>query len=156
GLSFSLACFASCFFALAAAMRIGGFRWPAFASLTDNAYGIYLVHYGFVGWVQYALLSPKLPAITKGGILVAGTLAISVRRSAGWGRVRVRAQFSGQHGRGAVWPLRGEPKAAVPASRRRPRSSPIAARHAGVQRLSPAGAGGNQLAAGPGFPLPRD
>jgi len=37
-------------------------RW---ASLSDNAYGIYLVHYIFVIWCQYYLLSQPLPAGIK-------------------------------------------------------------------------------------------
>ena len=34
-------------------------------SLSANAYGIYLVHYIFVVWCQYWLLSYQLPALTK-------------------------------------------------------------------------------------------
>lgn len=40
-------------------------RW---ASLSDNAYGIYLVHYIFVIWCQYYLLNYTLPAVIKFGI----------------------------------------------------------------------------------------
>jgi len=34
-------------------------------SLTANAYGIYLVHYAFVSWLQYALLKTTLPQLQR-------------------------------------------------------------------------------------------
>jgi len=34
-------------------------------SLRDNAYGIYLVHYAFVSWLQYAMLRSYLSGFTK-------------------------------------------------------------------------------------------
>jgi surface polysaccharide O-acyltransferase-like enzyme len=46
-------------------------------SLPDNAYGIYLIHYAFVSWLQYALLKTALPAIAKGAVVFLGTLALS-------------------------------------------------------------------------------
>jgi len=39
-----------------------------FDSLRENAYGIYLVHYAFVSWLQYALLKSQLSAIEKGSL----------------------------------------------------------------------------------------
>ena len=38
---------------------------------------MYLVHYVFVVWLQYALLGPALPALVKGAIVFAVTLALS-------------------------------------------------------------------------------
>ena len=34
-------------------------------SLTRNAYGIYLVHYAFVSWLQYGLLKYNLPGYSR-------------------------------------------------------------------------------------------
>ena len=48
-----------------------------FDSLTDNAYGIYLVHYVVVSWVQYALLPAALPGVVKAALAFGGSLAIS-------------------------------------------------------------------------------
>jgi surface polysaccharide O-acyltransferase-like enzyme len=48
-----------------------------FDSLSDNAYGIYLIHYAFVSWLQYALLKASLPGVAKGFIAFAGALALS-------------------------------------------------------------------------------
>ena len=55
-------------------------------SLSDNAYGIYLVHYGFVVWLQYALLPVELPAIVKftavalGATMLSWTVTAALRR----------------------------------------------------------------------------
>ena len=34
-------------------------------SLSANAYGMYIVHYLFVVWLQFALLNAALPAVGK-------------------------------------------------------------------------------------------
>src|SRR5207302_1658754 len=47
-LSFVLACFASCFFTSAAALRFAQYRVRLVDSLKDNAYGMYLIHYLFI------------------------------------------------------------------------------------------------------------
>jgi peptidoglycan/LPS O-acetylase OafA/YrhL len=81
--SFALACFASCFFVLAAILRFGAVRSPVLQSLGVNAYAMYLVHYLFVVWLQYALLGAALPAVVKGVLVFAGTLAASWGSTAG-------------------------------------------------------------------------
>ncbi|HEY1261117.1 MAG TPA: acyltransferase [Stellaceae bacterium] len=81
--SFALACFASCFFVLAAILRFGAVRSPLLKGLGVNAYAMYLVHYLFVVWLQYALLGAALPAIIKGALVFAGTLVASWGSTAG-------------------------------------------------------------------------
>jgi glucans biosynthesis protein C len=76
-LSFVLACFSSCFFALAFGLRFARLPSRVLNSLKTNAYGMYLVHYVFVVWLQYALLGQALPAVVKGAIVFGGTLALS-------------------------------------------------------------------------------
>jgi glucan biosynthesis protein C len=76
-LSFVLACFASCFGVLAVALRFAALRLPALAGLNNSAYGMYLVHYPFVVWLQYALLGAALPAIIKGAGVFGATLLFS-------------------------------------------------------------------------------
>jgi glucans biosynthesis protein C len=80
-LSFCVACFASCFGVLAMALRFAAKPLPALAGIKSSAYGMYLVHYLFVVWLQYALLGPALPAIVKGAVVFSGTLLLS------WGTV---------------------------------------------------------------------
>jgi glucan biosynthesis protein C len=80
-LSFVFACFASCFAVLAVALRFISRRLPSLAGLRDSAYGMYLVHYLFVVWLQFALLGMALPAVIKGAVVFGGTLFLS------WGTV---------------------------------------------------------------------
>ncbi len=50
---------------------------PVMNSLTANSYGIYLVHYVFVNWLDYALLGPSLPAGAKFAIAFVGAALLS-------------------------------------------------------------------------------
>jgi peptidoglycan/LPS O-acetylase OafA/YrhL len=77
GLAFALSCAASCFGLLAIFLRWATTRVSAFDSLRDNAYGIYLVHYAAVSWLQYALLSAALPGLAKGILVFAASVAVS-------------------------------------------------------------------------------
>jgi surface polysaccharide O-acyltransferase-like enzyme len=76
-LSFVLACACGCFFFIAASLRFAAKRSPMLASLSINAYSLYLLHYVFVVWLQYALLPFALFALIKGAIVFGGTLAFS-------------------------------------------------------------------------------
>lgn len=76
-LSFVLACAAGCLFLIAASLRFGLKRSRMLASLSANAYSLYLVHYDFVVWLQYALLTSTLFAVVKGAIVFAATLILS-------------------------------------------------------------------------------
>jgi len=58
-------------------------------SLRDNAYGIYLVHYAFVSWLQLALLGAPLPGFVKGVVAFLGALALS------WGTVAALRRIPG-------------------------------------------------------------
>jgi hypothetical protein len=85
-------------------VRFGARRVAGFDNLSENAYGIYLVHYVFVIWLQYMMLGFVLPAIVKGATVFAGTLLLSwlstaaiwrlrmAARVLGWERVPVRAR----------------------------------------------------------------
>ena len=76
-LSFVLACFSSCFAMLALVLRFAGKKITVLDTLKRDAYGIYLVHYVFVVWLQYALLGAGLLALGKGAIVFGGTLLLS-------------------------------------------------------------------------------
>ena len=77
GFGFALSCAASCFALLALFLRFVNTRVRLFDSLSDNSYGIYLVHYAIVSWLQYTLLTAALPAIAKGAVVLFGALALS-------------------------------------------------------------------------------
>ena len=72
--SFAVACASGCFFVLAGCLRFATTRSRILASLSDNAFGIYALHYGFVVWLQYAFLGEELPAIAKAVLVFGGTL----------------------------------------------------------------------------------
>jgi hypothetical protein len=77
GFTFILFCAASGLFFLSLFLRFVNKRRSVFDSLYNNAYGIYLIHYIFVIWLQYALLDTTLAAIEKGAIVFVATLALS-------------------------------------------------------------------------------
>jgi peptidoglycan/LPS O-acetylase OafA/YrhL len=64
-IGFACSCAASSLFVIAVVVRFARpWRWAD--SLSANAYGIYLVHYAFVIWIQYVALRWALPAFVKG------------------------------------------------------------------------------------------
>jgi glucans biosynthesis protein C len=58
-------------------LRFANARSPLIDSLSENAYAIYVVHYVFVVWLQYLLLSAAIPAVIKGTMVFAGALVLS-------------------------------------------------------------------------------
>jgi hypothetical protein len=72
-----VSCAASCFGFMSLFARFAKRRRAAFDSLTGNAYGMYIVHYAFVSWLQYALLKAVMPGLAKGVLVFAGTVALS-------------------------------------------------------------------------------
>jgi glucans biosynthesis protein C len=76
-LTFVIACAAGCAFLFAASLRFGLKRSRALSSLSRNAYSLYLVHYVFVVWLQYALLGLAMSALLKAPLVFIVTLAVS-------------------------------------------------------------------------------
>lgn len=74
---FVLSCAASSLAFLAIFLRFTRSRSRVFDSLNANSYGIYLVHYAFVSWVQFALLPANLSGAVKGAIVFVTALALS-------------------------------------------------------------------------------
>jgi hypothetical protein len=74
---FVLACGSNCMFLLALFLRLGNKRIAMLEPLWDNAYGMYLVHYVFVTWLQYLLLGIAIFAVAKGLMVFAATLVLS-------------------------------------------------------------------------------
>jgi surface polysaccharide O-acyltransferase-like enzyme len=93
GTSFALSCAASSFAFLALFVRFAKTRNRVLDSLRDNAYGMYLIHYAFVSWLQYALLKTALPAIAKGSAAFLGTLALSWSATAALRRIPAVARL---------------------------------------------------------------
>jgi hypothetical protein len=87
GLGFVLCCGAISFAMLAAFQRFANTATPLLTSLSRNAYGIYLLHYGIVMWLQFALLPAPIPAAAKAAIVLAVTLAASWTATAALRRI---------------------------------------------------------------------
>ena len=77
GFAFVLSCAATTFAFLAFFLRFANEPVPAFNAVRDNAYGMYLVHYVFVIWLQYELLEVPLHAVAKATIVFTGTVILS-------------------------------------------------------------------------------
>ncbi len=77
GMGFVVACAAGCLCSLAICLRFAQWRLRAFDSLSANAYRMYMIHYVFAVWLQYALLGVGLYAIGKAAIVFGGTLIMS-------------------------------------------------------------------------------
>jgi len=125
-LSYALTCFASCFCALAVALRFARPATSWWRSVELNAYGIYLLHYVFVVWLQYALLFTSLPGVFKAAAVLTVTLSVSWGASAAFRRMG--SAISKQFSRNAM-PRARTPGAAEEIS---PGSAPVleAVRHA--------------------------
>jgi glucans biosynthesis protein C len=93
--AFVLCCAGSSFALAAVFLRFGARRLRGFDSLSENAYGMYLIHYLFVVWLQYAMLGVTLPAIGKAAIVFAGTLVLSWATIAAMRRAPLGARLVG-------------------------------------------------------------
>jgi surface polysaccharide O-acyltransferase-like enzyme len=92
-IAFVLSCAASSFAFLSIFVRFMNGPNRIWTSLSDNSYGIYLVHYAFVSWLQYMLLRTHVSAFAKGSIVFLGVLLLSwitvatIRRVPAVGRI---------------------------------------------------------------------
>jgi glucan biosynthesis protein C len=82
GVTFAASCAGASLGLLGAFRRFVRKPYPILDSLSANAFGIYLVHYAAVLWIQFALLSVPWPAWAKFGVVFAGGLALSWGASA--------------------------------------------------------------------------
>jgi len=76
-LSFVLSCGTISFAFIAIFRRLAIARQPVFDSLSASCYGMYLIHYPVVVWLQFALLTLPLGPITKGAIVFFGAVVVS-------------------------------------------------------------------------------
>jgi surface polysaccharide O-acyltransferase-like enzyme len=75
GLAFSMYSAAMAFTALAVYLLSARSNFSVLDAMRPSAYGIYLVHYIFIIWLQYAVYDYSFPAFIKFAIVFAGTLA---------------------------------------------------------------------------------
>jgi surface polysaccharide O-acyltransferase-like enzyme len=84
---FVLSCAATSLAFLALFLHFVRSRSPLLESLSANSYAIYLVHYAFVSWLQYALLPASLPGFAKFAVAFSGALGLSWLTSAAMRRI---------------------------------------------------------------------
>jgi len=76
-IAFVLCCGATVFGISGLFLRFAKRRVGIFDSLSENSYGIYVVHYVFVTWLQYLLLGSPLAPSVKGMVVFLSTLILS-------------------------------------------------------------------------------
>jgi peptidoglycan/LPS O-acetylase OafA/YrhL len=77
GLAFATFSAAMAFAVPAIFLRFADAGWRLLDALRPSAYGVYLLHYIFIIWLQYAVYDYSLSAGVKFAIVFAGTLAMS-------------------------------------------------------------------------------
>jgi peptidoglycan/LPS O-acetylase OafA/YrhL len=90
---FVFSCAATCFAFLAIFLRFAQSRSRVFDSLAANSYAIYLIHYTFVSWMQYALLPASIPGAAKFFIVFPGAFFLSWATSATLRRIPAVARI---------------------------------------------------------------
>jgi peptidoglycan/LPS O-acetylase OafA/YrhL len=76
-LTFVLCCGTVSFAFIALFRRFAIAHQPIFDSFGTNSYGMYLIHYPVVVWLQFALLTVPLGPIAKGAMVCLGAVALS-------------------------------------------------------------------------------
>jgi surface polysaccharide O-acyltransferase-like enzyme len=76
-LAFAIFSGAMCFTVPAIHLRFARARWRLLDAMQPSAYGIYLLHYIFIIWLQYAVYDLPLRAGAKFAIVFVGTLSMS-------------------------------------------------------------------------------
>jgi surface polysaccharide O-acyltransferase-like enzyme len=102
GLSFAAACASGCFFVIATCLRFAAGRSRMLDSFARNAFGMYVFHYIFVVWLQYALLGVALFAIAKAAIVFGGTVLLAWTATMAMGFVPFGARLIGAEPRAPV------------------------------------------------------
>jgi hypothetical protein len=80
-IAFVICCWATIFGMIGIFLRFAKRRICVLDNLSENSYGIYVVHYVFVTWLQYLLLESALSPSMKGMVVFVGTFILS------WGSV---------------------------------------------------------------------
>jgi hypothetical protein len=77
GLAFAVYSAAMAFAVTAIFLRSAASRCSLNDAMQPSAYGVYLLHYIFIIWLQYAVYETSFPAFVKFSIVMSGTLSMS-------------------------------------------------------------------------------
>ena len=86
-LGFVFSCAGSSFACLAVSLRFANSRNRLFDSMNAISYAIYLFHYAYVSWFQYALLPSRIAGFTRFTIVFTGALTLSWMTAIGIRRI---------------------------------------------------------------------
>jgi surface polysaccharide O-acyltransferase-like enzyme len=86
--TFAVSCAGASLGSLGAFRRLVRRPRPIFDSVSSNSYGIYLIHYAFVLWIQFALIAVSWPPWIKFGVAFIGGFGLS------WGTSALLRQIS--------------------------------------------------------------
>jgi peptidoglycan/LPS O-acetylase OafA/YrhL len=75
GVAFAMFSAAMAFTVLATSLRLSRSSLRLLDAMQPSAYGIYLLHYMFIIWLQYVVFDPAFPAGIKAAIVFVGTLS---------------------------------------------------------------------------------
>ena len=114
GVSFALAGASGFFFVMAACLRFGAVRSRLFDALSKNAFGIYLLHYAPLVWLQYALMDVPLSAVAKATIVFGGTLLLAFAATGAIRFSRFGSRLIGEAPRALASRPRGQSPAPAP------------------------------------------
>jgi peptidoglycan/LPS O-acetylase OafA/YrhL len=95
GVSFAFACTGGCLAALSGCLRFAKTRSRVLDSLSSNAFGIYVLHYPLVVWLQYTLLGVALFAVMKAAIVLCTALVLAWALAVAIGSVAIGASLIG-------------------------------------------------------------
>jgi surface polysaccharide O-acyltransferase-like enzyme len=93
GLAFALFSAAMAFTILATSLRLARSSLSLLDAMGPSAYGIYLLHYMFIIWLQYVMYGLALPAGAKAAIVFIGTLGGSWALTVGLRKIPVVARM---------------------------------------------------------------
>jgi len=77
GLAFALFSVAMAFTVLAVSLRLASTSMGLLDAMRPSAYGIFITHYIFIIWLQYAVYDYAWPAFVKFAVVFIGTLSLS-------------------------------------------------------------------------------
>jgi surface polysaccharide O-acyltransferase-like enzyme len=77
GVVFVMYCAVMCLALLVVFLRFANDHGAAWDGLAANAYGIYLLHYPIVTWMQYGLLGASLPVVLKAASVFVAAIILS-------------------------------------------------------------------------------
>lgn len=95
-LAFAFAGASGFFFAMAACLRFGAVGWRGFDGLSKNVFGIYVLHYAPLVWLQYGLLDLSLSAFAKAAIVFGGALVLAFAATSAIRSARLGCRLIGE------------------------------------------------------------